>query len=115
MSNLTKAQLQAKVDLLETDLRRVNRALGQASIDLSIDEVSDFAEVTPHMSEHAFEAIKRAQAEWALNVREPEERIDTYIRSSAGLHWSWEEPYVKMGSLHGVGRLLVFVIPKYAH
>jgi hypothetical protein len=112
VSNLTKAQLQAKVDLLETDLRRMNRALGQASIDLSIDEVNDFAEVTPHISEHALEAIKRAQAEWALNVREPEERIDTYIRSSAGLHWSWEEPYVKNGQFAWCGAFASFCYTK---
>ena len=104
----TKAQLQAQVDQLKTDLRRMNRALGQARIDLSIDEVWNYAEITPHISEHAHEAVKRAHAEWGLNVHEPDARIDTYIRSSAGLNWTWEEPYRKNGQFSWCGAFAAF-------
>ena len=55
----TKAQLQAQVDQLKTDLRRMNRALGQARIDLSIDEVWNYAEITPHISEHGKNHIEK--------------------------------------------------------
>jgi len=108
----TKAELQRKIDALESDIRRMNRALGQAQIDLSIDEVSDYAEITPHISEHAIEAIRRAQAEWASVVREPQKRIDTYIRSDAGLQWSWVDPYERNGQFAWCGAFAAFCYTK---
>lgn len=108
----TKAQLQARVEKLEIEMRRMNRALNQAQLDLNVDEVCDFAEITPHISEQALEAVQRAHAEWDLNVHEPDARIDTYIRSNAGLDWSWEKPYKKNGQFSWCGAFAAFCYTK---
>ena len=65
--------------------------------------------------------MKRAEAEWKRNVTEPSyggdwQRIDTYIRSSQGLGWSWESPYEHNGQFSWCGAFAAFayqsVLPK---
>jgi len=108
----TKAELETKIEDLEQDLRRVKRALGQAELDLDITqiEIKDF--VTPHSTEHALEAISRAKEEWERVVKDPSPRVDAYIKSAAGLGWSWEKPYIKNGQFAWCGAFASFCYTK---
>jgi len=108
----TKAELENKIEDLEQDLRRVKRALGQAELDLDITqiEIKDF--VTPHSTEHALEAISRAKLEWERVVKDPSPRVDAYIKSAAGLGWSWEKPYIKNGQFAWCGAFASFCYTK---
>ena len=89
----TKAELETKIEALENDLRRTERALGQARLEIEdLPSVAYNQFIAPHTSEEAREALKRANAEWNLNVVDPSSgnRITMYIKSSHGLKWSWE-------------------------
>lgn len=99
----TKVELENRVSKLEHELRRVNRALGQAQLDIDVTVKQGHNHLTPAVSEHARTAIKRAQAEWDKNIVDPCSRIDTYIKSSEGLGWGWEKPYVKNGQFAWCG------------
>jgi len=81
----TKAELEIRINALENDVRRMNRALGQAHLDLDATVSIGFNHTVPAISEQAREAIKRAQSEWSAVVIDPCQRIDTYIRSTQGL------------------------------
>ena len=105
---MNKREMQSLIDEMQDDLRRMNRALNQAHLDLSTDGPSSFAEITPSISEQSIDAIKRAQSEWASVVKEPQQRIDTYIRSAQGLSWSWEEPYTRNGQFAWCGAFAAF-------
>jgi hypothetical protein len=102
----TKAELEAKIESLNEDLRRQQRAINQLNIDLDDLPPVAFNQFTaPHANEHAREAINRAHKEWDLVVKDPSsgERIDLYIKSSHGLKWSWEENYTRNGQFAWCG------------
>lgn len=108
----TKAELESRIETLEHELRRVNRALGQAHLDLDVTQIEIKDHVTPHRTDHAAEAIERAEAEWARIVKDPDQRIDAYIKSAAGLGWKWEKAYLQNGQFAWCGAFLAFCYTK---
>lgn len=97
----------------EHELRRMRRALAQASIDLKPSEVSTRPTRAVYACEQSEQALKRAEAEWERNVTEPEyggdaQRITTYIKGSEGLHWSWEDDYTRNGQFSWCGAFAAF-------
>jgi hypothetical protein len=89
----TKAEIESRVEDLENEVRRLHRALGQTAIDLKEVPKRLIHNARPHRSPRSVEAIKRAEAEWEMIVKEPDARIDDYIRSRDGIGWTWEKPY----------------------
>ena len=104
----TKAELDERVTGLEAEVRRLNRALGQAQIDLPQVQKRLITNARPHRSEHSVEALKRAEAEWQRVVKEPDSRIDDYIRSRDGIGWTWEKPYTRNGQFAWCGAFAAF-------
>ncbi len=106
----------------EHEIRRYKRALAQAQIDLTVDEVDTRPARAVYACPQSEQAMKRAEAEWQRNVTEPSyggdwQRIDTYIRSSQGLGWSWESPYERNGQFSWCGAFAAYaygesVLPK---
>lgn len=108
----TKTELESRIENLEHELRRVNRALGQAQLDLDVTQIEIKDHVTPHRTDAAAEAIERAEAEWARIVKDPDQRIDAYIKSAAGLGWKWEKAYIQNGQFAWCGAFLAFCYTK---
>lgn len=122
--NKTKKELETEVKELrlmnadikeayEHEIRRLHRAISQMGLDLRALEVETRPERNVYTSPQSLEAIKRAEAEWQLNVTEPEydgdwQRINTYIKSSEGLGWSWEADYTKNGQFSWCGAFAAF-------
>ena len=104
----TKAELDERVTGLEAEVRRLNRALGQAQIDLPQVQKRLITNARPHRSEHSVEALKRVEAEWQRVVKEPDSRIDDYIRSRDGIGWTWEKPYTRNGQFAWCGAFAAF-------
>lgn len=104
----TKADLEERVDDLEHEVRRLHRALGQADIDLPKVQKRLITNARPHRSEHSITALKRAEAEWARVVKEPDARIDDYVRSRDGIGWTWEKPYARNGQFAWCGAFAAF-------
>lgn len=104
----TKAELQTRVDELEADLRRMDRALNQAQLDLSSLPETRTGGLTPHVSDHARSAVKRAHEELDRVVHDPSSRIDTYIKSTEGIAWTWEEPYTRNGQFAWCGAFAAY-------
>jgi len=106
----------------EHEIRRYQRALAQANIDLSAPEADTRPDRAVYACPQSEQAMKRAEAEWQRNVTEPSyggdwQRIDAYIRSSQGLGWSWESPYERNGQFSWCGAFAAFaygesVLPK---
>jgi hypothetical protein len=97
----------------EHEIRRYQRALAQANIDLSAPEADTRPDRAVYACPQSEEALKRAQAEWKRNVTEPSyggdwQRIDAYIRSSEGLGWSWEDDYTRNGQFSWCGAFAAF-------
>lgn len=108
----TKAEIQDKLDNLEQDYRRLERAFNQAQLDINALEIEDHDYNTPAISFHAREAIKRAEVELNRVVIDPCDRINAYIRSAEGLGWSWVEPYTKNGEFAWCGAFASFCYTK---
>jgi len=108
----TKAEIQDKLDNLEQDYRRLERAFNQAQLDINALEIEDHDYNTPAISFHAREAIKRAEVELNRIVVDPCDRINAYIRSAEGLGWSWVEPYTKNGEFAWCGAFASFCYTK---
>ena len=104
----TKAEMEERLGALENEVRRLNRALGQTEIDLAPVQKRLITNARPHRSEHSIEALKRAEAEWQRVVKEPDSRIDDYIRSRDGIGWSWEKPYTRNGQFAWCGAFAAF-------
>jgi hypothetical protein len=97
----------------EHEIRRYKRALAQAQIDLTVDEVDTRPARAVYACPQSEEAVKRASAEWGRNVTEPEyegdwQRINTYIKGSEGLGWSWEDDYTHNGQFSWCGAFAAF-------
>ena len=108
----TKAEIQDKLDNLEQDYRRLERAFNQAQLDINALEIEDHDYNTPAISFHAREAIKRAEVELNRVVVDPGDRINAYIRSAEGLGWNWVEPYTKNGEFAWCGAFASFCYTK---
>lgn len=97
----------------EHEIRRYQRALAQANIDLSAPEADTRPDRAVYACPQSEQAMKRAEAEWQRNVTEPSyggdwQRIDTYIRSSQGLGWSWESSYERNGQFSWCGAFAAY-------
>lgn len=108
----TKAELQDQLSNLKQDYRRLERAFNQAQLDINALEVEDHNYLTPAISDQAREAIKRAEIEWNQEIVDPCNRINTYIKSSEGIGWSWEDDYVKNGQFAWCGAFAAFCYTK---
>jgi hypothetical protein len=108
----TKAELENQIESLEQDLRRVKRALGQAELDLDITHIEIKDHITPAASDQMKDVLSRANVEWDRVVKDPSQRIDAYIKSSAGLGWSWEKAYVQNGQFAWCGAFAAFCYTK---
>jgi hypothetical protein len=107
----TKAELENRIDSLKDEIRRQQRAINQLNLDLDdLPPVAFNQYTTPHTNEQAREAIDRAHKEWELVVKDPSsgQRIDTYIKSSQGLKWSWEPDYERNGQFAWCGAFASF-------
>tara|TARA_S200002703_G_scaffold23177_2_gene19967 strand:+ start:1882 stop:2535 length:654 start_codon:yes stop_codon:yes gene_type:complete len=104
----TKADLEATISELEHDVRRLSRSLGQAKLDLQELPERLVNYPRPQRSEQSSVAIDRALAEWSSTIEDPDQRINTYIRSMEGIGWTWEKEYVKNGQFAWCGAFAAF-------
>lgn len=104
----TKAEMEERLTDLENEVRRLNRALSQTEIDLAEVPKRLITNARPHRSEQSVEALKRAEAEWEMIIKEPDGRIDDYIRSRDGIGWSWEKPYTRNRQFAWCGAFAAF-------
>ena len=108
----TKAQLEERIEQIENDNRRLERALNQVQLDLKSLDSNEQQYSTPNSSIHANEAIKRGLEEWSRVVVDPSERINAYIKSVEGIGWTWEKDYVKNGQFAWCGAFAAFCYTK---
>jgi hypothetical protein len=102
-----------RIAALEEELRRAHRLQGQLRLDLKAVGDGPVPERRVYPSDQARLAIERAEAEWELNVTEPEykgnwQRINTYIKGREGLGWTWEPDYTKNGQFAWCGAFASF-------
>ena len=93
---------------LEHENRRLRRALQQAQIDLHLPPLDDMSYLTPHVKPTADTAIKRGLSEWESVVKDPSDRINTYIQSMQGIGWQWEGDYKRDGDFSWCGAFLAY-------
>ena len=77
----TKAELQGEIDDLRNLLRRTERALGQAQLDLSDIPSKPIDRVTPALTPKVREVLARGEAEWSRVVVDPCERVNATSRA----------------------------------
>lgn len=104
----TKAEIQQELDELKQSNRRLERALNQAQLDLNDLGDDEHNYLTPHQTDNAIQAISRAKKEWSRIVVDPCDRINSYIKSSEGIGWSWEKDYIKNGQFAWCGAFAAF-------
>ena len=104
----TKTELETKVDELEQHVRRLERQIGQTALDQTELKERMVTWVKPPQNEHAQEAVKRGLQEWESVIKEPDQRINSYIRSCDGIGWTWEKDYVKNGQFAWCGAFAAF-------
>tara|TARA_R100001460_G_C3528764_1_gene173302 strand:- start:98 stop:793 length:696 start_codon:yes stop_codon:yes gene_type:complete len=116
MSKYTKRQLEERLDILEHENRRYKRAMNQLCIDIDKTvEVNINVNIDRkvHPNENTVQSLKRAEKEWELNVTEPNgggnwQRINSYIKSTDGIGWTWEDDYVKNGQFAWCGAFAAY-------
>lgn len=94
---------------LEHQLRRAERALSQALLDLRELPSTSAEHITPPARPMVMEALERAEQEWERVVVDPCNRVNSYIQSRDGIGWTWEEPYVRNGQFAWCGAFAAFV------
>ena len=104
----TKAELENQVESNSQEIRRLQRALKQAHIDLPEIQRKELDNPVPHWIPAVETALNRAEAEWNRVVIEPDARIDDYIRTRDGLGWSWAEQYKKNGQFAWCGAFAAY-------
>ena len=106
----TKAELEQQLDDLKHDLRRSERALNQARLDLEQLDTNAYTQkhTTPALSPQTRQALDRAYAEWERVVIDPDARVDTYCKSREGSGWSWQADYTKNGQYAWCGFFAAF-------
>ena len=106
----TKAELEQKLDDLKHDLRRSERALNQARLDLEQLDTNAYSQnhTTPALSPQTRQALDRAHAEWERVVVDPDARVDTYCKSREGAGWSWQADYTHNGQYAWCGFFAAF-------
>jgi hypothetical protein len=106
----TKAELEQQLDDLKHDLRRSERALNQARLDLEQLDTNAYTQkhTTPALSPQTRQALDRAYAEWERVVIDPDSRVDTYCKSREGSGWSWQADYSKNGQYAWCGFFAAF-------
>lgn len=109
MSKLTKADLLAQNEELRETLRRTQRALNQIEIALpNLPEVGETDNRPSYSTDHKLDVIMRAKAEFDLVVKDPSDRINTYIRSAEGIGWSTQPDYVRNGQFAWCGAFAAY-------
>ena len=106
----TKSELETRVKELEHSVRRLDRALNQAQLDLDSNNEQKrlIFHPTPHASDKVSEALKRGLDEWSRNIQDPNKRINTYIRTGEGIAWGWEKEYTKNGQFAWCGAFAAY-------
>ena len=104
----TKTELEAQIQELKHDVRRMDRALNQASLDLEELAPRMIHHPIPHLDPRSAEAIARGLTEWERIVEDPDNRINTYIRSNQGIGWGWEKQYTTNGQFAWCGAFAAF-------
>lgn len=100
----TKVELETRIDDLKHQIRRLERSVNQARLDVKELPTTAYNRFeTPALSDKIHQAIVRAWAEFEEVVVDPSQRINLYIKSSQGIGWSWEEDYVKNGQFAWCG------------
>lgn len=116
MSKFTKRQLEEQLDILQHENRRFKRAMNQLCIDIDKTVEVDIninIERKVRPNEKTTEVLKRSESEWDKNVTEPEgggnwQRINSYIKSTEGIGWTWEDDYTKNGDFAWCGAYAAF-------
>ena len=109
MSKLTKADLLAQNEELRETLRRTQRALNQIEIALpDLPEVSEADNRPSYSTDHTVEALIRARDEWERVVKDPSDRVNSYIRSAEGIGWSSQPDYIRNGQFAWCGAFAAF-------
>lgn len=111
---MTKKELIAALETQGEITRRLRRAINQMSLDtaeVSLSRARSLMRAYP--TDHSQQAIKRARAQWELDVTEPGEGgdfhpINAYIKSMDGIGWTWEEDYVRNGQFAWCGAFVAF-------
>ena len=104
----TKAELQEEIDGLKHEVRRMDRALNQAALDLEALPDRLVYHPVPHVDPRCAEAIARGLTEWERVIKDPDVRINTYIRTSQGIGWGWEKQYTENGQFAWCGAFAAF-------
>ena len=98
---MTKKELLAQLEEQNEINRRLQRAVNQMSLDTPEVTISSARSlIRAYPTDHSRQAIKRALAQWGLDVTEPEaggdfNPINAYIKSMDGIGWTWEDDYVR--------------------
>ena len=98
----TKAELQVEIDGLKHQVRRMNRALNQAQLDLSALPERLVSWPTPHIDPRSAEAIQRGLSEWEQNISDPDQESAHISGLRRGSDGRGRSPTHTMGSLRGV-------------
>jgi hypothetical protein len=106
----TKADLENKINDLKHDIRRLERILNQARLEIADLPSIAFLppQLAPHLDPKSRGAINRARQELDSVVIDPCERINTYIKSMEGIGWTWESDYIKNGQFAWCGAFAAF-------
>lgn len=107
----TKTQLEDRVEALENEVRRLQRAERQATMNLpQVKALREGGLDNPEASwsPHAQQALGRALCEWDQIIKDPDAEIDRYIRSREGLGWSWSDEYQRNGQFAWCGAFAAF-------
>jgi len=104
----TKAELEDQIAGLKHEVRRMDRALNQAALDLEALPPRMIHHPTPHIDPRSAEAIARGLEEWKRNIVDPDDRINVYVRTQQGSGWGWEKKYTRNGQLAWCGHFASF-------
>ncbi len=111
---MTKKELLAQLEEQNEINRRLQRAVNQMSLDTPEVTISSARSlIRAYPTDHSRQAIKRALAQWGLDVTEPEaggdfNPINAYIKSMDGIGWTWEDDYVRNGQFAWCGAFAAF-------
>ena len=111
---MTKKELLAQLEEQNEINRRLQRAVNQMSLDTPEVTISSARSlIRAYPTDHSRQAIKRALAQWELDVTEPEcggdwHPINAYIKSMDGIGWTWEDDYVRNGQFAWCGAFAAF-------
>ena len=106
----TKADLENTIDDMSHKIRRLERTLNQARLEIADLPTTAYLppQLAPHIDPKAHQAITRAEEELERVVIDPSARINTYIKSKEGIGWSWEADYERNGQFAWCGAFAAY-------